>query len=562
MLFFLAACAPSGLLGTIPPDAPTDPEPVAPLSLEVTSPAAFAFVGDAVEVTGRVNHPDAIVWVEGHRVNVGSAGAFRVTVPVDRWQRHLDIEASHPTAHLRERRPVLSGVDPMTAWPGAMTLRFTPTGVDHLAELVEGQIVALDIAGQLTSNLPSIEVGGFSATPIGIDHYPITASMVAGDDGLSLTITAPKVELIYAITSGTFLGDGDVVLGFDAITLGGALHPTIDAAGVLGLELTDTTVDLGEPILTLGGIGSPALESLIGGAVGSIAGFLEGTLDTLVGGIGRIDLFGPIGFELDLLGTPIAISVDRLDTDAEGVAAVVGVDLGTGTNTALRVPTADEAGVRADLAVAIHEGLFQPLLQSELLDLLDLDLELSGILGEVLGLPIRALPGGDALPDDVSGFCLGLDVGPTRVVRLADGIAPLATIVLPELLVDIGVNRPTSTCEDWLDVSLAVEADLAVTRGTVLGIDLRVVDGLVVAYATDDAWTEQDVVVGLGDLIAVATSLIGGSLEIDLADLIGGLPEDSVLGDLNPRILDSVPATNEAGEAVPGLRVMTLSLWD
>jgi hypothetical protein len=561
MLFFLLACNPGGTVLTVPP-AETNVPDLPELLLTVSEPLAYDFVGNEVTVAGNVTDPNAIVWVEGQRVQVGSAGAFRVTVPVSGLQRTIDVEAAHPDVHLRQRIPVLSGSDPLETWPGALTMRFTPTGVDHLAELVEEQIVLLDIVGQLSAALPDISVGGFSATSKGISHWPIQTTMVPGPDGLDLQISVRNLELAYEVVSGTFLGDGDVVLGFDTLVLGLTVEPSIDSTGILALEVTDTVLTLSDPTFSLGGSSSPALETLLNGAIGGVVGFLEGALDGIVSSFGRIELLGPINFDFDLLGTPIGLSVDNLATDDEGIAAVIGVDLGTGAQSTLRVPSVAEVGPRPDLAIAVHEGLFQPLLASDILDLLEQDIQLGGLFGEILGAPIQALPGGTDVPEERDGWCIALSVGEGRIVRMGDGIAPLATIVLPEVHVDVGISTPTEQCMDWLDLTLALEADLAVTSGTKLGIDLRVVDGAVDAYATTDDWEEQGVVEGLGSLISALTTLLGGSLEIDLADLLGGTGATGALAGLNLTILDSIPAENLDGEPIEGLRMITLSLWD
>ncbi len=570
LLSLLLACQSSGTVLSVPPEEPGPPEPEpVPIDLVLTvdEPLALSYVGDEVVVAGRVNDPEAIVWVEGYRAKVGSAGAFRVTVPVANFasdlQRTIDVEASNPSKHLRERLPVLAGSDPLEAWPGAITLRFTPTGVDHLAEIVERAVVDLDLVGQLEALLPDLVVGSFSATPLGITHWPVQAEMTSGPDGLDLQVTIRKLKLAYAVQTGTFLGDGDVELGFDTLTLGAAIEPSIDASGIFALEVTDTTFVLDQPEITIGGAGSPALESLLNGALGGVTGTIEGLVDGLVSTFGRIELFGPIGTELDLLGTPVGISIDRLATDDDGIGAVIGVDLGTGSPGVLRVPSAQEAGFRSDLAIAVHEGLFQPLLQSDILDLLEQDLELGGLLGGILGGPIEALPGGDGVPDDVEGWCLNLSIGDGRTVRLREGTAPMATIVLPEVFVDIGVTTPQEDCQDWLDMTLALEADLNVTSGTKVGIGLRVVDGHVTHYATDDDWDEQGVVQGLGGLLSALTGLLGGALQFDLADFFGGLDTSTLpLGDLSLQITGNVPATNADGEPIEGLRMITLSLWD
>jgi len=565
----LLACQSSGTVFTAAPTepgAPTDPDPIE-LQLTVEEPRHLAYVGDEVLVSGQVNDPSAVVWVEGYRAVVGSAGRFQVTVPVENvgseLQRTLDIEAANPATHLRERVTVLSGADPLANWPGAITLRFTPTGVDHLAEVVEDAANDLDLAGTLEASLPDLVVGTFSATPIGLTHWPIVATMESGPDGLDLQLTVRKLKLAYAVQTGTFLGDGDVELGFDTMVLGAAVEPSIDASGIFALAVTDTTLELADPEITIGGAGSPALENLLDGALGGVVGTIEGFIDGLVSSFGRIELFGPIGTELDLLGTPIALSVDRLATDVDGIGVVLGVDLGTGTETAIRVPTADEAGFRSDLAVAVHEGIFQPILQSDLLDLLEQDLELGGLLAGIIGGPIEALPGGDDLPDDVEAYCLQLSLGGGRTVRMREGTEPLATIVLPEVFVDIGITTEDDDCADWLDLTLALEADLAVTQGTELGLGLRVVDGTVTHYATEDDWSEQEVVEGLGGLITALTGLLGGSLTFDLTELFGGLDTSTLpIGDLQLRITGSEQATNLDGEPIEGLRVLTLSLWD
>lgn len=565
MLWFLLACQPGGELATFAtePPPPVETTPPAPLELVVESPSHLAFVGERAVVTGHVNDPEAWVWVEGRRASVGGDGSFHVEIPVDGLQRVLDIEASAPDrAHLWERRTVLAGSDPADTWPGAVTMRFTPTGIDHLAEVVGQLVTDLDLAGQIAAVLPELQIGGFSAVPLGIDHWPAITTMEATTEGVLLLVEVPNVVLSYDIVSGTLLGDGTVEIGVERITLGATLDPVIGTDGVLALAITDTTLDLADPILTFGGITVPALEGLAGTVVTGLGDLLEGLIDGLIGGIGSIPLFGPIAFEADLFGTPLALSVDRLASDDQGVAAVVGVDLGIPSTGSIAVPTADAAGFRSDLGIAIHEGVFQPLLDSDLLALLEQDIELDGLFGNVLGLPIENLPGGDGVPADASGWCLGVGVGEGAHVRLRDGIDPMATVVVPELVLEIGVDIPGDNCSPWLDATLQVEADLGVTSGTALGLDLRIVDGHIDRYATTEPWEHREVVDGLGTLLDAATTLLGGTFALDLMDLLGGLGTIGALGDVAPRILDSTPVTTEAGAEVEGLKLLTVSIWD
>jgi len=147
-------------------------------------------------------------------------------------------------------------------------------------------------------------------------------------------------------------------------------------------------------------------------------------------------------------------------------------------------------------------------------------------------------------------------------VRLADGLDPMATVVLPEVVLDIGVSVPGDSCMHWLDATIAMEADLAVTSGTALGFDLRIVDGTVDHYATTDDWDEREVIDGLGTLIDAATSLLGSSLQLDLLDLLGGLGELDALGEVQPRLVDQQPVVTQRGEVVPGLKILSVSIWD
>ncbi|MBA2319859.1 MAG: hypothetical protein H0V89_01780, partial [Deltaproteobacteria bacterium] len=84
----LAACSGAG-------DLSTAPTPLEPLVLTVESPVADSWLGDATSVTvsGHVTRPDAWVWVEGMRANVGPAGNFSVELPVPGPYRIVDVEA-------------------------------------------------------------------------------------------------------------------------------------------------------------------------------------------------------------------------------------------------------------------------------------------------------------------------------------------------------------------------------------------------------------------------------------------------------------------------------------
>lgn len=539
---------------------------VRPLVLVVDEPLYGTFVGDRATVSGSVSDPSATVWIEGYRARVGTNGTFRVEVPVTGDFRVIDIEATRPPMpsagdsgdapgeHLRERRPVFSGADPMIGWTGGIGLRLTPVALDHVAELVQTEVDALDLAGQIDALLPSLALGGLAFVPAGTTMRPAEVSLVSGPDGLALTITLHALEVALDVTTEQF-GTTPVVLGLDTITLGIGVDLSLDADGNLLVAVTDPILAFGDPVVKIGAIEPTFLEGWVAGLTDGIAGLLEGALGL---GVGLIDdLVIPFaGFETDALGFPLVLSLADAHTDTDGVGLLLGMDLGTPATAPLVVPSRIDAGPQADLALSVHEGLMQGLLGSDLLSLLDLDLELPGFLGEVVALPIAALPGGEQLPGERTGMCLSLVPGEARVARLKPELAPLAVLTLPDVSVTVGVSTATATCAPWIEASLAVQA-LFDAEGTTLAARFAVVDGAVLAYGAEGAFDEDEIVAGLGGLVDVATSLLGTSFAIDLSTLFGGAGDtDLPLGALAPRMLDATAGST------PGEVVVGLSLWD
>jgi hypothetical protein len=397
---------------------------------------------------------------------------------------------------------------------------------------------------------------------------------VPGPHGIELTIRVEEAWLGFDIDSD-LTGPLPLDVGLDHIELGATAGVALDEQGQLVLSVSDTRVDLSTPHLSIAGIEATFLSGLGQGLADVLAAALEGVLDGLAGPLlGDLGLGSLASFEVDMLGTPLTIELGDVATDLDGIGAVLGVGLGTvpADPTGVTLPTAAQAGPRADLAVTVHEGLFQLLLESDLLALLEQDLELNGLLGEVIGLPVTALPGGHLAPADRTGWCLSVVPGEARAARLQDGTRPLAKLLLPDLILDVGVSTPAARCAPWLEASLELELMLELTGGTALGLDLQVRDGTVLAYTPEGDWPEAEIVDGLGGLLDASIGLLGGAFELDLADLLGGgilgtttgtgtgtgLP----LGELAPRILDNEPVLDEHGVPVPGLYVLTLSLWD
>lgn len=550
VLLVLIACRSESGVAEPPHEAPEEP---IPLELVVDEPVYGTFVGDGpVVVSGAVTDPDATVWIEGYRANVGPNGEFHVEVPVFGDFRVIDVEATRPGDHLRERRPVFSGADPMASWTGGVGLRLTPVALDHVAEIVKTEVDALDLPGLVDGLLPSLDLGGLAFVPTGTTVRPAEVTLIPGPDGIDLTVTFRALEVGFDITTSTF-GTTPVVLGVDTITLAAGVTVAVDADGNLAIEISDTALTLGTPIVVIGAIEPTVLETWASGLTAGLGDLLSGVFDIGVLLLG--DVVVPFtGLDTDILGFPLSLSLDDVGTDVDGLGILLGVDLGTPPPGALAVPTRVEAGPSSDLAVSVHEGLFQGLLGSDLLSLLDLDLELPGILGEVVALPVSALPGGDQLPTERTGMCLSLVPGDARVARLKPELAPLAVLTLPDARVTVGVSTDAGDCAPWIDASLAVEAAFD-AEGTVLAARFAVVDGAVLAYAAEGEFDEDEIVGGLGALVDVATTLLGTSFAIDLSTLFSGI-EGSPIGEFAPRILDARAGSSE------GTVVLGVSLWD
>lgn len=544
-------CQGRGVLG--------EPEPTPQLLLVVEEPARGAWVGEGpVTVRGWVSDPGATVWIEGHEVWLAADSSFHVTVPIDTTFRTIDVEAARPGTHLRERRTVLAGADPLAGWPGAVTARFTPVGLDHLADGLAAEIDALDLVGLLGAVLPELELGELSLSVTSAHSHPARVELQP-DDGqlaLSASLRALQLELLLDVAGNSV----PIVLGLESLSLGAVATLQLRPDGSLSVDVSDTSVALQIPILQWGTFDLLLLEALSGTVLDAVGGALEQVLDLGALLLPALPLGDPGPLELDLFGAPLQLELSDVGIDPQGVGARLDVEIDAPIEGSARIPSAAEAGLQADLAVVLHEGLLQGLLTGDLLELLALDLQLGGVLAEALALPLSALPGGTALPADRQQICLQLTPGELQVARLEPSLDPLARLVLPDLSLWVGVDTGAGACETWLQASLALEAGLVAHDSTTLGLELSVVDGAILSYAAPGAYPEDDVITGLGALIDASTGLLGSSLTLDLADLIDAEP---VLGlTPQPRLLQPQPVRDSDGVPIDGLVLLPVSLWD
>jgi hypothetical protein len=547
VFLLLVGCSGAGSVSTVAVDE-------GPLALRVDSPAADSWLGDAttVVVSGHVTRPAAWVWVEGNRANVGPDGNFSVVLPVPGPYRVVDVEAADESAHLRERRVVLAGEDPLLSWPGGMGLRATPELFDALGGTLETTLQGLGWQATLLAAIPAIESDVFSLRPQAVTADPIDVSLTPVAGGVAMAITLPDLEIDTEVEIPALGLVTDVALGYDLISLGATLVPSAGADGVISLSLADSTFVLGEPTLQFGGIDPVFLEDLLGGLDDFVADLGAGLVDVLLGAVGELSL-PSLATELDLLGTTVSTNVAGLGADPDGMWVALGLGFGSPPGDVADIPLPPTG--QGDLEVALHEGLFQVLLSSDLLSLLDQDLELAQPFAGALTLPLQALPGGAALPA-ANSWCLAIDLGDARVARVTPGEDTIAKLYLPDVLVAFEYDAGAG-CTPWLTTSLAFELGV-VADGSVLGFDLEVGDGAVLYYgAPGGPYDEDEIIAPLGSTLQALIGLLGGTLQIDLADLLGGLGGSSsgstgLLGGLGlaPRVVGSSAMPGQDGVIV------------
>ena len=433
----------------------------------------------------------------------------------------------------------------------------SPAGLLAVGGLVSGMIDGLGWEEQLSASLPGYESDWVSVVPEGVSHAETVVALTPSDDGVDTAVALVELELIYVLD---LLGyEVDLGVGFEEVGLSLVAYPAVDADGMVTVALSGAGVVLGEPILTLGDLDTSWLEAL-GGVINELIEPVgEALLDAVLSSAGELELGGPFAFETDLMGTALEARLQELGSDTEGVRAGLGIGLGEAAPDELDLP-APQGVEGAHAALALHEGVFQLLLQSELLDMLDTELQLAGDFGELIGGAIRALPGGDEVPDDAEGWCLELDPGTARVARLQESVAPLARLYLPDLRVTVSTMH-NGACFDWLEASLLMDIGLDVD-GTALGMELDVSDGAVLSYDASEGWDEDAVVAGLGAFVETAMSLLGGTLGFDLADLLGGADLGlEGLDGLEPSILASERLRDADGVWVEGTYDVSMALF-
>ncbi|MDP6932348.1 MAG: hypothetical protein QGG40_05500 [Myxococcota bacterium] len=540
------------------------------MMLEIQTPTYGDFLGDEnVQVRGTVYPPVAELSINGSSVFADEYGDFEVDLDVEEAYLVVDVQAAYGEQALRERVPVFAGNDPQETWPGGVTARLLPAGLERMGEDLGSLVDDIGWADMLSESMPAIDEDWLALTPLGIEHDPTIVVLDPVDGGIEAGISLQEVTLLYQLDLDLYgyTTSSEMTFGFSEILLTILTVPSVDDDGMVGFALTDSTIDFDDPQIEIGSLSGFILEWLIEELGNWILEPLgETLLDSVMDQFGAIELGGPFAMEMDLMGLTVEARLSELYGDPDGLAIGLGLGLGESVpDGALGIPVPTEADApSAHAAMGLHEGLVDLMASDTVLGMMSQSIDLSGSFGEILGSGIRALPGGDDAPDG-DGWCLSMEPGEAHVARLQEGIEPLAVIYLPDLQVDVGI-MDGSHCETWLLASLALEVGLEVTDGTQLGLDLEIGDGAVLSYGSTDDWTEAEVIDGLGSYLEVMIGLLGSSFELDLADLLGGFGDSGglgdVMGDLAIALVDSTAMTDENDLVVEGLYAVSIDLWE
>jgi hypothetical protein len=561
----------------------------APEAVDITieTPTYGMFTGSTapIEVRGSVVPHNAVVKVDGQRVPVDAEGRFTAAVPFTDRYHVVDVQAAAGPAFQRVRIPVFDQHDPRDAWPDGVTLRVTGEGLDHIGAGLGAYIDATGWDTQLAAALPTVDTGSLDLVPTGVTHDPTQVVLDPQLGGIDTGIQLRKVAINYDMTANLFGSTYTdvVIVSFETVQISTVATPKLDAAGLLSLELSDATIDLGPADFKFGVLEGWVTEWL----VDMLADVLlepiaEILLDSVMSLVGDIPLGGPYEYAADLVGMPVEIALSDVYADPNGLGAGLGVGLGEPAPAgplAIPAPRSPWTATPVHAALGLHEAVVQMALDNfDIGTMLKQDIQLSGPMSELLGNAITNLPGGSKVPSH-DGWCISLDPQPNpdqppaQVVRMQEGVDPLATLYLPDLNVTIGYAN-AGTCSDWLEASLATEIGIKVKDGTKISVDIGFEDGAVLAYgAPTELWTEEGVITGLASFVGGFASLLGGQLSFDLADLtgMGTTPTDptadptglgALLGDVKPRIVGSTQMNSDDGQPIEGLFNVQLQLWD
>lgn len=534
-------------------------------SLTLEEPIYGGFYEDGpIPVTGTVEPYTAEVYLQGSPVLVDEDGTFTSAVAFQKDYAVVDVTV--PEGDLRERIPVFAGNDPADTWPGGLAGRLLPNGMDALGKFLGAQIDATGWLDGIGDQLPTIDNGTWGLTPGGIlqDPTEIALSPVRAGIGVDFMLNNVGLEYEFWFNDPVF-GSGSIpmVIQVEQIGIGATADPILESDGSLTLSLYDADLTMQNPQFVFNNNNAAVLEWILqNGSQWILEPIAENLLEQLLTQIGTLELGGPLEFETDLMGSTLAVGLDELYGDLDGIALEMSLSVGETLSTDgsyVPIPTIEDAHPDAQLAIALHEAVLDELVLGQVLPLLNQDLDLGGFAGNIIGNVVGTLDGGDQIPSNAVGWCLSLTPGDLALLRMKEGLDPMAKLYLADMDVNIGVDTGTG-CSDWLVMNVVGEVGLKISDGTKIGFDFEIGEGAVLYYGAS-GYDEAAVVEGFGRSLSSLIGLLGGAASIDLADFAGGLG-GGAFGDISISLLDSQKIYDFYDEWPEGLFSVSINLWE
>lgn len=540
-------------------------EPEIEYTLTIDEPQYGAFYQDGpVPVTGLVEPYTAMVYLQGNPIAVNDDGTFTSAVAFQKDYAVIDVTV--PEGDLRERIPVFAGNDPIDTWPGGLAGRLLPNGMDALGAFLGAQIDATGWLDAIGDQLPTIDNGTWGLTPIGMLQDPTEIALTPARAGVGVDFMLNNVGLEYEVWwNDPNFGAGSlpIVIQIEQIGIGATADPILESDGTLTFSLYDADLTMQNPQFVFDGNNATVLEWILqNGSSWILEPIAENLLEQLLTQIGTLDLGGPLAFETDLMGETLSIGVDELYGDLDGLALEMSLAVGETLQTDgsyVPIPTIEDAHPDAQLALVLHEAILDELVLGQVLPLLNQDLDLSGFAGNIIGNVVGTLDGGDQIPSNATGWCLALKPGELALLRMQEGLDPLANLYLADMDINIGVDTGAG-CSDWLVMNVVGEVGLKVSEGTKIGFDFAIGEGAILYYGAS-GYDEQAVVDGFGRSLSSLIGLLGGAASIDLADLAGAGGAGG-FGDISISLLDSQKIYDFYDEWPEGLYSVSINLWE
>jgi len=422
-------------------------------------------------------------------------------------------------AWIRGRRTVIHGeaVSAEAPVPAGLVMRLTDELLVDLTPVLDDAVAGLDLSSLLVSTEPVASLLGAEVYITGASFGALLPDFDFKASGLNYSLRVEAVVVYITLDFG-FLGDTEVELRADALTVFGDIIFGVDASG--GLTATAANTDVSTENIELFGItDSFGLVDLLLGD--TLAGQVEGlVIDTLGGLLEAQESLRRLEFS----GLIIESDFTSVNHDEEGVNLVATSRVtaeGEAPDQRLTTPSAfgNPRGATTPSGVPFHAGLY---LDDDLISALGGGLIASGLLVQEVSGDLGSLTLDTSL---LGGFIAGFDTlppGQPVTIRTRPTVAPVGTTVeepgvalalhLGGLELDLLTDQDGDGADDVV-MTVVVDAIIGVTageEGALIGVEL--LDSSATLLSTSLPATPAEVEPGLSTLIGVAVPLLVGDL--------------------------------------------------